>query len=159
MSNNSNGMSTGMALFCTVVIICFIGWIGSLCTPKCKEIGCDNDAKEGSSYCYLHSNSYYRNKSYSSSYSGSSSSYGSSGSSTNKSSNTYSGGKSSSSTSSSKSTYSSTSSSTKKKSSSMDSYDDGYDAIYEDDDYDMDRYMSDDDYAAGVDDAMEDEEW
>ena len=28
-----------------------------------------------------------------------------------------------------------------------------------DDDYDWDRYRSDDDYAAGVDDAMEDEEW
>ena len=41
----------------------------------------------------------------------------------------------------------------------MDSYDDGYNAIYEDDDYDWDRYQSDDDYAAGVDDAMEDEDW
>ena len=41
----------------------------------------------------------------------------------------------------------------------MDSYDDGYNAIYEDDDYDWDRYWSDDDYAAGVDDAMEDEAW
>ena len=28
-----------------------------------------------------------------------------------------------------------------------------------DDDYDWDRYRSDDDYAAGVDDAMEDEDW
>ena len=41
----------------------------------------------------------------------------------------------------------------------MDSYDDGYNAIYEDDDYDWDRYRSDDDYASGVDDAMEDEDW
>ena len=41
----------------------------------------------------------------------------------------------------------------------MDSYDDGYNAIYEDGDYDWDRYWSDDDYAAGVDDAMEDEDW
>ena len=31
--------------------------------------------------------------------------------------------------------------------------------IYEDDDYDWERYQSDDDYAAGVDDAMEDEDW
>ena len=31
--------------------------------------------------------------------------------------------------------------------------------IYEDDDFDWDRYESDDDYAAGVDDAMEDEDW
>ena len=43
--------------------------------------------------------------------------------------------------------------------SSMDSYDDGYNAVYEDDDYDWDRYWSDDDYASGVDDAMEDEDW
>ena len=64
--------------------------------------------------------------------------------------------------SSSKKTYSSGSSanrSSKKKSSSTDTYDDGYNAIYEDDDYDWDRYRIDDDYAAGVDDAMEDEEW
>ena len=32
-------------------------------------------------------------------------------------------------------------------------------SVYEDDDYDWDRYQSDDDYAAGVDDAMEDEDW
>ena len=30
---------------------------------------------------------------------------------------------------------------------------------YEDDDYDWDHYWSDDGYAAGVDDAMEDEDW
>ena len=41
----------------------------------------------------------------------------------------------------------------------MDSYDGGYNAIYEDDDYDWDCYWSDDDYASGVDDAMEDEDW
>ena len=41
----------------------------------------------------------------------------------------------------------------------MDSYDDGYNDIYVDDDYDWDRYETDDDYAAGVDDAMEDEDW
>lgn len=40
------------------------------------------------------------------------------------------------------------------------SYDEGYEAIYEDDDYDWDRYYSDSEYADGVDDAiseMEDE--
>lgn len=36
--------------------------------------------------------------------------------------------------------------------------------MYDDDDYDMDRYYKDDDYARGVDDAMDDledegEEW
>ena len=133
MNRNSNGMSTGMALLCTIGILLFIGWIIDLGTPKCIKSGCDNDAKEGSSYCYLHDNSTYRYKSRTS-YSGSSKSSGSS-------------------------TKSSGSSSSKKNYSSMDSYDDGYNAIYEDDDYDWDRYWSDDDYAAGVDDAMEDEDW
>lgn len=46
-------------------------------------------------------------------------------------------------------------------SSSYDSYDEGYDDIYMNGDYDYDRYDSDDDYAAGVDDAMDEnyEEW
>lgn len=39
-----------------------------------------------------------------------------------------------------------------------DSYDDGYNDIYEEDDYDWDRYWKDDDYASGVDDALEDYE-
>lgn len=37
-----------------------------------------------------------------------------------------------------------------------DTYDDGYEAVYDDDDYDMDRYYKDDDYARGVDGAMGD---
>ena len=43
----------------------------------------------------------------------------------------------------------------------LDSYDDGYDDVYMDGDYDDDRYDSDDDYAAGVDDAIDDddEDW
>ena len=155
MNRNSNGMSTGMAILCTLGILLFIGLMIDLGTPKCIKSGCDNDAKEGSSYCYLHDNSTYRYKS-STSYSGSSNS--SSSSSTTKSSNTSSDEKSSGTTSNSKKTYSSGSSSSKKNQSSMDSYDDGYNAIYEDDDYDWDRYWSDDDYAAGVDDAMEDED-
>lgn len=142
MNRNSNGMSTGMAILCTLGILLFIGWMIDLGTPKCIKSGCDNDAKDGSSYCYLHDNSTYRYKS-STSYSGSSRNSGSS--STIKSSNTSSGEKSS--------------SSSKKNQSSMDSYDDGYNAIYEDDDYNWDRYRSDDDYADGVDDAMEDEDW
>ena len=126
MNRNSNGMSTGMAIMCTLGILLFIGWMIDLGTPKCIKSGCDNDAKKGSSYCYLHDNSTYRYKS-STSYSGNSKSSGSS--------------------------------SSKKNQSSMDSYDDGYNAIYEDDDYDWDSYWSDDDYATGVDDAMEDEDW
>ena len=48
-------------------------------------------------------------------------------------------------------------SSNKKK--SIDAYDEGYDDIYYNEDYDWDRYWRDQDYADGVDDAMEDEEW
>lgn len=61
--------------------------------------------------------------------------------------------------------YSSSSSSSKSsKTYKHDTYDDGYEAVYDDDDYDMDRYYKDDDYARGVDDAMDDledegEEW
>lgn len=50
MNRNLNGMSTGMALFCTLGIILFIGWMIELGTPKCIKSGCDNDAREGSSY-------------------------------------------------------------------------------------------------------------
>ena len=165
MNGNSNGMSTGMAIICTLGILLLIGWIGTISTPKCIKSGCDNNAKEGSSYCYLHDNYSYSYKSSGPSASGSYSS-----STTAKSSTVSSGGKSTT-TSGSKSTYSSSStisgskktystgnSTAKKRNSSMDSYDEGYNAIYEDDDFDWDRYESDDDYAAGVDDAMEDEE-
>lgn len=55
-------------------------------------------------------------------------------------------------------------SSDKTKKSPYQAYDDGYEAVYEDDDYDTDRYNSDDEYASGVDDALDDleeegEEW
>ena len=40
---------------------------------------------------------------------------------------------------------------------SHDSYDSGYDDVYMDGDYDQDRYDRDDDYATGVDDAIEDD--
>ena len=59
----------------------------------------------------------------------------------------------------SKSSYSSSYSSSKKSYKTYDSYDDGYDAIYDDDDYDKDRYDSDPDYVAGVDDAMDELDW
>ena len=54
MNRNSNGTSTGVALICTIGILLFFGWIIDLGTPKCSKSGCDNDAKEESSYCYLH---------------------------------------------------------------------------------------------------------
>lgn len=52
-------------------------------------------------------------------------------------------------------------SNTKNYSTYNNSYDAGYDAVYDDDDYDENRYYSDDDYAAGVDDAMDElgEDW
>ena len=36
---------------------------------------------------------------------------------------------------------------------------DGYDDIYDDGDYDYDRYDNDEDYAEGVDDAMAEIDW
>lgn len=42
---------------------------------------------------------------------------------------------------------------------SYESYDEGYEDVYENDDYDWDRYYSDSDYADGVDDAMDELDW
>ena len=164
MSNHSNNMSTGIALLLTFGIMIFIGLLLDLGTPKCSKPGCDHDAKEGSSYCWLHGHDTYR-------YSSGKSTYGSSSTSSAKSNSSASGSSKSSGSSasasskttsdaakvSSRKSNSSGSSSSKKNHSSMDSYDDGYNAVYEDDDYDWDRYRTDDEYAAGVDDAMEDE--
>ena len=58
MKNNSNGMSTGAAILFTLGIMLCIGWIISLTEPKCCMSGCDNDAREGGRYCYLHQLSY-----------------------------------------------------------------------------------------------------
>lgn len=57
------------------------------------------------------------------------------------------------------STKKTTNSSSKKKTYGQDSYDKGYEDVWLDDDYDSDRYYKDDDYARGVDDAMDDEDW
>lgn len=134
-------------------------------TPKCMETGCDNEPASGSDYCYLH-------KPYPSTIwgstrdSGHSSTLSSTGSSASSSTPSGTGSSTSSSTSSnstsSKSTVTNrntTSGSKTSKKSSTSSYDEGYDDIYENEDYDMDRYYEDDDYASGVDDAMEDEDW
>lgn len=57
-----------------------------------------------------------------------------------------------------KAAYGTSSSNSKYNSShSHDSYDSGYDDVYMDGDYDQDRYDRDDDYATGVDDAIEDD--
>ena len=145
-----------------VVAICLLGFVAMVKgtdTPKCMEAGCDNEPASGSSYCYLH-------KPYPSTIwgstrdSGYSSTSGSTGSSAS-SSTSRGTGSSTSSITASKSTVTNrnaTSSKTSKKSSTS-SYDEGYDDVYENEDYDMDRYYEDDDYASGVDDAMEDEDW
>ena len=151
MSNK--GMSTGAALFLTLCIMAGIGSLIGAAEPKCIESGCNNKRAEGSNYCYSHKpygSGHSSNKSsgsYSNGSSKSSSSSGSSSSSSSTSSNSYKSTTSNTKISSSKST---------SKSYSYDSYGDGYDDIYMDGDYDYDRYDNDDDYASGVDDAMED---
>ena len=59
------------------------------------------------------------------------------------------------------SSYSTKSHSSSNKSNPYASYDSGYDSIYDDGDYDWNRYQKDKDYADGVDYAMEelDEDW
>ena len=133
-----------------LIVICLIIGIGIVCEfgfnsynpyeTKCVEAGCNNDRVEGSIYCKEHKPSekdtteettketttyYYHNSS-----------------SSKKKSSSSTGGYSS---------YSSGSSS----SSPYKSYDEGYEAVYDDDDYDWDRYNSDSDYAEGVDDALD----
>jgi hypothetical protein len=149
--------TVGKVIFGIILIISAIGWISEALTPRCKQSGCDKTPASGSEYCYLHKSStgsQYRRSTGSSS-SKSKSSTTSTGS-TNKSTTTSTGSTSKSST---KSSSSSTSKSSSSKSSYSNSYDEGYEAIYDDDDYDIDRYNSDSDYADGVDDAMEDEDW
>jgi len=51
------------------------------------------------------------------------------------------------------------SSKTETKKSAWESYDEGYEDVYDNDDYDWDRYYSDEEYANGVDDAMDDLDW
>ena len=140
-NNDGSGI---FAVFMMLVFFVIAALIMDASTPKCIHPGCESDQAEGSSYCYLH-------KRYgSSSYKSKSSSY-SSGSSSSKSSSssTQSSGKSNSSNTKSSTSYSNPYS----------SYDQGYEDVYDDDDYDWDRYLSDDDYADGVDDAMDELDW
>lgn len=163
MKRNSNEMSTGAAFLLTIGIMLFIGMIISASEPKCRMSGCDRDAREGESYCYLHEMSYrsYGNPDYNAVYKQSQENR-----------DTYSSGSStksdkSNNTTSNKTNTSNKSSTSKKKDTSGSSnkysgysaYDEGYEDVYENDDYDWDRYWSDSDYADGVDDAMEDAEW
>ena len=164
MRNERNGKGP-VVFFIICGVILLSGLFSCDSEPECIEIGCDNEAASGSSYCYLH-------KTYSggSSYKGYSNSSTSSYKGGSSSSSSYKGGSSSSTSykggSSSSSSYKSNSSSSSSKNNSYsnsynyyDSYDEGYEDVYENDDYDWDRYWEDDDYASGVDDAMDELGW
>ena len=153
MKKNSNEMSTGAALLVTVGIMLFIGFVMNACEPKCSMAECDNKAKENSRYCYMHDMSYrnYGNPDYNAVYKNAQ---------RNKNKTTSSGTKVYDSGSSSSTSHSNKTTTTKKKVyHTYDSYDAGYEDVYEDDDYDWDRYWSDSDYADGVDDAMDELDW
>ncbi len=140
MSGNNNQKSAGYAVLGVIVVFAIIGFFVSLTEkedPKCAFAGCNSTVSIEGGYCYQHNTPGKRRKA---TY-GTSSSY----------SHTTSGSTTSSSS-------SSNSSSSKYNSNhSHDSYDDGYDDVYMDGDYDQDRYERDDDYATGVDDAIEDD--
>ena len=144
MSGNNNQKSAGYAILGVIIVFAIIGFFVSLTEkedPKCAFAGCDNTVLTEGGYCYQHNTPGKRRKA----------AYGTSSShshSTN-SSTTGSGSSSNSSGSSSNSKYNS--------SHSHDSYDSGYDDVYMDGDYDQDRYDRDDDYATGVDDAIEED--
>ena len=146
--NRKNEVSNIVAAITAIVFLLFIALIMDACTPKCIKYGCDNDQAEGSSYCYLHK-LYSGSSSYKSNWS-SYSSESSSSESSSSNSKLPASNKSPANSNSGKNNYSSN---------PYSSYDEGYEDVYDDDDYDWDRYWSDDEYADGVDDAMEDEDW
>lgn len=128
--------SLGCAFF--ICLIAFFVYGMGLCSWS----GCNNRCASGEMYCYKHDSFrdgaelYERNHRNSTNY------YKKSTNSSNSNSGSY--------------NYYNNSPSTKR---NFDSYSEGYDNIYMDDDFDMDRYYSDSDYASGVDDAMEDLDW
>lgn len=133
---------------------------------ECWEPGCHEKALNNSAYCQKHRELYMQEKereqatNASGSYSASESTkkpYSSySGSSSSKSYSSYSSNSSSKSGETSKS--SRYSKSKKSYSNPYESYDKGYEDVTEDGDYDDDRYNRDDDYAEGVDDAIDEDE-
>ena len=147
---NQDTKYAGLSVFIIVAVVLLIV-IAIPSEPKCSMSSCDNDAKDGSGYCYLHDLSYrsYGNPDYNEVYENSKKNRNN-----NSSSSDYLG---SNSTSNSTSTNRGTTS--KKTYSSYDSYDEGYEDIYDNEDYDMYRYNNDSEYAAGVDDAMDDLDW
>lgn len=137
-----------LAGFVAFVIVMFVIMVGVAFSSSkeeeyksnCIRSGCDRKCVYGSCYCSFHKPSSSSKKYNTNSGSGSSS---------------YKPSSSSSSSSGSSNKPSSSSSSSSAYDSHKD-YDDGYNDIYEDGDYDWDRYQEDDDYASGVDDAMDD---
>lgn len=131
-----------------VMVISVLGTDVNATTSKCIRRGCYRDVTHGC-YCSIHGKTpTYNTKSNSSS------------SSKNKYSSSYSYNKKYGT--SNKKSSSSKSKSSKKSSGKKtyyDSYDDGYEDIWLNDDYDYDRYYRDSDYAAGVDDAMDEFDW
>lgn len=151
-----------LAIFLVVIgVLYFIGAMSETNESKCIKVGCDNKQASGSSYCYIHKPDTSKYSSHSSSsYSGSNKSP--SGSSTGSTSSSSSKSYSNKSNTTSNSSYgSSTKKSSTTKENTYDSYGEGYDDIFMNGDYDYDRYAEDDEYAEGVDDAMEEsgEEW
>lgn len=130
MNRNNNAIIDFLSFVIAMILFVFIAGIfvsdEDDKRSKCVKSSCNRDCSEDSFYCYLHKPS--SAKKHNTNSGSSSSSY-----------------KPSSGSSDSSSAYS-----------SHNAYDDGYNDIYEDDDYDWDRYQEDDDYASGVDDAMED---
>lgn len=147
MNRTSRNTKIGliMMFFVVAAMLSFAG-------EKCDVSYCNNYVEEGSIYCDRHD---YMEKTFDDQEDEYISSYTPSKPSSESTSDS-----SSSSTSSSSSKKPSYSSSSKKSYyTSYNSYDDGYEDVYEDDDYDWDRYYSDDEYAAGVDDAMDELDW
>lgn len=158
MSRNNNQKSAGYAILGVIIVFAIIGFFVSLTEkedPKCAFAGCDNTVSTEGGYCYQHNIPGKRRKA---TYGTSSSHSHSTTSSTTSSGSTSNSSGSSSNSGSSSSSYKPSSSNSKYNSSySHDSYDSGYDDVYMDGDYDQDRYDRDDDYATGVDDAIEDD--
>lgn len=124
---------------------------------ECWEPGCHEKALNISAYCQKHRELHMQEKEREQA-TNASGSYSASES-TKKPYSSYSSSSSSKSYSSYSSNSSSKSGKTSKSSSNpYESYDKGYEDVYEDGDYDDDRYNSDSDYADGVDDAIDEDE-
>lgn len=55
-SNGCEGcISTVLAIIVFVIFFGFIGMLMESCDAKCIKSGCDNEQRDGSSYCWLHS--------------------------------------------------------------------------------------------------------